>query len=49
LLTIQDFEEFCGQQRIHIASQVFLMGDQDISTNQYRNWRATTTIYELKP
>jgi methionine biosynthesis protein MetW len=49
LLTIQDFEEFCDQQRIHIASQVFLMGEQEISTSRYRNWRATTAIYELNP
>jgi len=49
LLTIQDFEEFCDQQRIQIASQVFLMGEQEISTSRYRNWRATTAIYELNP
>jgi len=48
LLTIQDFEEFCEQQRIQIASQVFLKGDQKIATSRDRNWRATTAIYELK-
>ncbi|MCJ7657736.1 MAG: methionine biosynthesis protein MetW [Anaerolineales bacterium] len=49
LLTIQDFEEFCEQQGIQIASQVFLKGDQKIATSRDRNWRATTAIYELKP
>ena len=49
LMTIQDFEEFCEQQRIRIASQVFLKGDQKIATSRDRNWRATTAIYELKP
>lgn len=49
LMTIQDFEEFCEQQRIRIAFQVFLKGDQKIATSRDRNWRATTAIYELKP
>jgi len=49
LLTIQDFEEFCEQQGIQIASQVFLKGEQKIATKRDRNWRATTAIYELNP
>jgi methionine biosynthesis protein MetW len=47
-LTIRDFEEFCERNGIKITTQVFLKGEEKISTYRDRSWRATTAIYELK-
>jgi methionine biosynthesis protein MetW len=47
-LTVRDFEDFCLQQSIKVASHIYLQGPHRIPARRDKNLRATVAIFELK-
>jgi methionine biosynthesis protein MetW len=47
-LTIQDFEDFCDQQKFRINRQIYLNGSGRLTGRFDKNLRATVAIFELR-
>jgi len=47
-LTVRDVGEFCQEQDIRIARQIYLQGDRRIPVRFDKNLRATIAIFELR-
>ena len=46
-LTVRDFKDFCAEQQIRIADEIYLAGERRLAARREHNLRATTAIFEL--
>ncbi len=46
-LTVRDFEQWCAQNRFHVAAEVYLHGKRRFAWRRVSNLWATTAIFDL--
>jgi len=46
-LTVHDFKDFCVEQKIRVAHEIYLAGKRQLTSRGNHNLQATTAIFEL--